>query len=148
MCSATSRLLVEATIADEVLARYVVSGLKPAFMLSCSYFTARIVTCPTLHTSRLKQETSKIFLGDPIAAENRDKTGMLGPLVCRSQRDKVLSYIQGAKKEGAELVVGGGAPPAMHKGFFVQPTVFKVKPTMKIWREEGAVGKKLEIRWG
>ncbi len=61
---------------------------------------------------------------------------MLGPLVCRSQRDKVLQFIQSAKAEGAELLVGGGNG-GLKKGFFVQPTVFKVKPNMKIWREEG-----------
>lgn len=39
-------------------------------------------------------------------------------------------------EEGAELLVGGGVPAHLSQGFFVPPTVFKVTPAMKIWREE------------
>ena len=36
----------------------------------------------------------------------------------------MLGYIEHGKKEGAELVAGGGRPAALSKGFYVEPTVF------------------------
>jgi acyl-CoA reductase-like NAD-dependent aldehyde dehydrogenase len=52
--------------------------------------------------------------------------------------ERVLRYIDIAKKEGAELIAGGGrADIGTGKGYFVQPTVFSgVTPAMTIAREE------------
>jgi aldehyde dehydrogenase (NAD+) len=59
----------------------------------------------------------------------------MGPLVSAEQRDRVLSYIESGKKEGAQLLSGGAATPGA--GYFVQPTVFgAVGDSMKIAREE------------
>ena len=59
----------------------------------------------------------------------------LGPLISASQRTSVLEYIESGRHEGAELVVGGGAPAG--PGYFVEPTVF-VAPhaDLRIMREE------------
>jgi betaine-aldehyde dehydrogenase len=44
---------------------------------------------------------------------------------------------QVAKSEGAKLLTGGKRPANIHRGYFVEPTVFiGVKPSMRIWREE------------
>jgi len=45
----------------------------------------------------------------------------MGPLVSKEQQDRVLSYIESGKQEGASVVAGGDAPS--HEGFFVRPTV-------------------------
>lgn len=58
-----------------------------------------------------------------------------GPQVTRSQYDRVLSFIETGKSEGATLLCGGKAQEGT--GFFIQPTVFTdVKDTMRIYREE------------
>ena len=58
-----------------------------------------------------------------------------GPQVDDAQFDKVMSYIDAGKKEGAKLVAGGNR--VGDRGYFVEPTVFAdVKDDMKIAREE------------
>jgi aldehyde dehydrogenase (NAD+) len=69
-------------------------------------------------------------LGDPF-----DRKTDQGPQVDQAQLDKILSYIESGKKEGASLLAGGKR--FGDKGFFVEPTVFSdVQDTMKIAREE------------
>jgi phenylacetaldehyde dehydrogenase len=64
-----------------------------------------------------------------------DPKMQMGPLVSAEQKSRVLGYVEAGKKEGAELLAGGGAPEG--KGYFVQPTVFGgVKDEMRIAREE------------
>jgi betaine-aldehyde dehydrogenase len=63
----------------------------------------------------------------------------MGAIVDHAQYDRVLSYIEAAKKEGARLVCGGGPPdaPALRGGLYIEPTVFaNVTPAMTIAREE------------
>ncbi len=58
-----------------------------------------------------------------------------GPQVDKDQFNKVMSYIETGKKEGAELLAGGNR--VGNRGFFVEPTVFaNVKDEMRIAREE------------
>jgi phenylacetaldehyde dehydrogenase len=59
----------------------------------------------------------------------------IGPLVSKIQQDRVLSYIESARDEGAEVVIGGKAPEA--PGYFVEPTVVvNTNHQMKVVREE------------
>ncbi|KAH8815303.1 betaine-aldehyde dehydrogenase [Xylogone sp. PMI_703] len=64
----------------------------------------------------------------------------MGPLINKAAQDRVMSYIDSARAEGARLLAGGGIPPASAStqgGFFVQPTIFAdVTPHMRIAREE------------
>jgi aldehyde dehydrogenase (NAD+) len=72
-------------------------------------------------------------VGDPF----KDDT-FQGPQVTKTQFDRVLSYIESGKSEGATLVAGGEAYKNVGgKGFFISPTIFtNVKDNMKIYREE------------
>lgn len=64
-----------------------------------------------------------------------DPKTQMGPLVSEEQRQRVLSYIESGKKEGAKLLAGGDA--ALGAGYFVKPAVFAdVKDSMKIAQEE------------
>jgi aldehyde dehydrogenase (NAD+) len=77
-------------------------------------------------------KTAKI--GDPAAPSTQ-----VGPITTRPQLDKVLSYIQIAKEEGATLALGGrrATDPACGEGWFVEPTIFTdVAPGMRIAQEE------------
>jgi betaine-aldehyde dehydrogenase len=83
--------------------------------------------------SRLKARTEVIVIGDP-----QDEATQMGPMVSLAQREKVLSYIDKGKAEGATLVTGGGIPNSVTgEGFYIQPTVFAdVTDDMTIAREE------------
>lgn len=64
-----------------------------------------------------------------------DPTTELGPLVSREQMDRVCSYIEIGRQQGAEIVTGGDR--AGDKGFFVQPTVLVgVSQAMRVVQEE------------
>lgn len=67
-----------------------------------------------------------------------DPNTQMGPLVSEEQRNRVLSYVQSGRQEGARLLAGGEKSGGeLTKGYFVQPTVFAdVKDDMKICREE------------
>ena len=73
-------------------------------------------------------------MGDPMSPDTQ-----VGPVTTRPQYEKVLGYIDIAKREGAELLLGGGAAtrPECGKGWFVEPTVFAgVNNRMRIAQEE------------
>ena len=67
-----------------------------------------------------------------------DPKTQLGPVVSAEQRERVLSYIEAGRQEGAELVAGGGAPQDTEgDGYFVAPTLFTAtRDDLRIAREE------------
>jgi betaine-aldehyde dehydrogenase len=81
---------------------------------------------------RLQTECEKIKIGDPL------EDGMLlGPLVSDGQYQKVLGYLEVAKKEQLRLLTGGKRPAHLAKGYFLEPTIYTDVPTSsRLWREE------------
>ena len=80
--------------------------------------------------------------GDPLVKllEKKAKAIQLGvdmgPLVTAQHRDKVASFIEKGKKEGAVVVVDGSTPP-VKQGFFLGTTLFdRVTPQMEIYKNE------------
>jgi acyl-CoA reductase-like NAD-dependent aldehyde dehydrogenase len=66
-----------------------------------------------------------------------DPATQLGPLVSAEQRDRVMSYIDAGREQGAELVAGGGVALADSGGWFVEPTLFSAtSDDLSIAREE------------
>jgi aldehyde dehydrogenase (NAD+) len=83
-------------------------------------------------TEALAAAAAGMTVGDPL-----DPSTQLGPLVAERQRDRVESYIEKGKAEGARLVTGGGRPAGLDKGWYVEPTVFAdVDPKHTIAQEE------------
>jgi len=73
---------------------------------------------------------SRRTVGDPFDANTEQ-----GPQIDNIQFDKVMSYIDSGKCEGAELLTGGKR--VGDKGYFIEPTVFaNVKDEMKIAQDE------------
>ncbi len=72
-------------------------------------------------------------VGDPLT-----EGAHMGPVVNKSQYDKIQGLIQSAIDEGAVLETGGtGLPANVNRGYYVKPTVFSgVTPDMRIAREE------------
>ncbi|HEX6392551.1 MAG TPA: aldehyde dehydrogenase family protein [Acidimicrobiales bacterium] len=70
--------------------------------------------------------------GDPT-----DESNLQGPQISAAQRDRVLGYIESARKEGARVVVGGGKPAHLPVGYYVEPTLIAdVDNSMTVAREE------------
>ena len=70
--------------------------------------------------------------GDPT-----DPGNVQGPQISALQRDRVLEHIERGKAEGARVVVGGGRPAHLDKGYYVEPTLFAdVENTMSIAQQE------------
>ena len=91
----------------------------------------------------LVEATRSLKLGPPLAED----TGM-GPVVSQEQFDRVTGYIEIGKKEGAEVVTGGGPAEGFDGGYYVQPTVFTgVRNDMQIAQEEifGPVAAVIEV---
>ncbi len=66
-----------------------------------------------------------------------DPITQMGPLVSKTQMDRVLGYIEQGNKEGARLLAGGERAEGLDRGYFVKPTVFAdVDGDMRIAREE------------
>jgi acyl-CoA reductase-like NAD-dependent aldehyde dehydrogenase len=82
----------------------------------------------------LVERASTIKLGDP-----NDFDTDMGPVVSGRQRDRILTYLDQAKADGATFALGGGAPegPEYDKGFWIAPTIVtNVTNDMQIAREE------------
>jgi acyl-CoA reductase-like NAD-dependent aldehyde dehydrogenase len=64
-----------------------------------------------------------------------DPSTDVGPMINRTQRDRVEALVTDARSKGVELVAGGGRPSG--RGYFFEPTVLAgVKPEMRVYEEE------------
>ena len=82
----------------------------------------------------IEKRVKTLVLGNPM-----DHSVDMGPLISKTQREKVLNYIEQGKKEGARLLCGGNPPQGkqFEKGFWVAPTLFAdARHEMVISREE------------
>ncbi|TFK19025.1 NAD-dependent aldehyde dehydrogenase [Coprinopsis marcescibilis] len=85
---------------------------------------------------KLTERAKAINVGDPFGAKTDQ-----GPQVSQTQYERIMSYIESGKSDGATVHLGGERHGT--EGYFIQPTIFTdVKPDMKIVKEEifGPVG--------
>ena len=103
-----------------------------------------VCTCPSralVHESiydrfmqRALKRVGAIVQGSPL-----DPATMIGAQASSEQLEKILSYIDIGKKEGAEVLIGGERNTLggdFAKGYYVKPTVFKGHNKMRIFQEE------------
>ena len=99
----------------------------------CCCAGSRLFVEQSIHdefVAKLVQRAKSQKVGDPFDPETTQ-----GPQITREQQERVLSFIDSGKKEGATIHCGGGKPNL--PGYFVEPTVFSgVTDGMKIAREE------------
>jgi aldehyde dehydrogenase (NAD+) len=82
----------------------------------------------------LAARAGQIRMGDPRLPETE-----MGTAANQPQFEKILSFIEEARGDGARLVAGGGRAegPGLEKGFFIEPTIFAdVRNDMKVAAEE------------
>tara|TARA_R110002126_G_scaffold291778_1_gene457818 strand:+ start:19106 stop:20629 length:1524 start_codon:yes stop_codon:yes gene_type:complete len=79
---------------------------------------------------KLIERVNKIRVGHPL-----DPKTEMGPLIAKDHYDKVTSYFDIARSDGATVAAGGTMPES--KGFYVNPTLFtNARPDMRIAQEE------------
>ena len=78
--------------------------------------------------------TAQMVQGNPL-----DTNTMVGAQASNDQLEKILSYLDIGKQEGAKVLAGGERAHLdgdLAEGFYVQPTVFEGRNTMRIFQEE------------
>ena len=85
---------------------------------------------------RFTARARALKVGDPL-----EEGTEMGSVVSQAQRDKVLSYLDLARKEGGHVLCGGGPPPPVSErcrgGYFIQPTVLTdLSPASRVNQEE------------
>ncbi|MEM1377595.1 MAG: aldehyde dehydrogenase [Pseudomonadota bacterium] len=103
-----------------------------------------VCTCPSralVHESiydrfmeRAVARTQAIDCGDP-----REGTTMMGAQASSEQQEKILSYLDIGRQEGAEVLTGGGKrdmPGDMAGGYYIQPTILSGNNSMRVFQEE------------
>jgi len=84
--------------------------------------------------ARALDRVKAIKQGNPLDTET-----MMGAQASAMQMDKIMSYLEVGKQEGAQLLVGGGRAQMggdLAGGYYIQPTLFKGNNSMRIFREE------------
>lgn len=103
-----------------------------------------VCTCPSralIHEKiyddfmdRALKRLEKIKIGHPLDTET-----MMGAQASTEQMEKIMSYLEIGKQEGAELLAGGDRnylEGELSGGYYIQPTIFKGHNKMRIFQEE------------
>ncbi len=102
-----------------------------------------VCTCPSrilIHEKiydafikRVVERVEKIHMGHPL-----DMNTMMGAQASKDQFEKILSYINIGKEEGAEVLTGGQAEyvEGLQDGYYITPTLLKGNNKMRVFQEE------------
>ena len=82
---------------------------------------------------RALDRVSKIKMGDPL-----DESTMMGAQASEDQFEKIMSYLDIGRQEGAKVLAGGerATVEGFEDGFYVQPTVFEGTNDLRVFQEE------------
>ena len=127
-------MFADANIANAV--KGVISGIFAATGQTC-IAGSRLLIQESIHDQFMDKlvafaKTAK--MGDPMSLETQ-----VGPVTTHPQYEKILSYMDVAREDGAECVLGGGKAerPECGDGWFVEPTSYDgVTNDMRIAQEE------------
>ncbi|MBL4830856.1 MAG: aldehyde dehydrogenase [Aliivibrio sp.] len=113
-------------------------------MLLAFFNQGEVCTCPSrvlIHEdiydefiAKVIERAKTIKQGNPL-----DTDTQVGAQVSSEQFDKIMSYMEIGKQEGAELLLGGEVAKLdddLNGGFYIQPTMFKGNNKMRIFQEE------------
>jgi aldehyde dehydrogenase len=84
--------------------------------------------------ARVLPRVAAIKQGSPL-----DTDTMIGAQASSMQMDKIQSYLEIGKQEGAQVLIGGSAAQLggdLSGGYYIQPTLFKGHNNMRVFREE------------
>lgn len=126
-----------ALVLDDADLASAVAGIGTTF----SFYSGQICTAPTRVLAQrgvydrlveqLASYAGRLKVGDP-----RQKDTVVGPVISAAHRERVESYVELGRKEGAVVVTGGERPPH-ERGFYVAPTLLAdCTNEMRVAREE------------
>lgn len=115
-----------------------VAGIGTTF----SFYSGQICTAPTrvlvqrgvqdALIAQLAAYAGHLKVGDPAV-----KGTVVGPVISAAHRDRVESYVELGREEGARIVTGGERPDPTGRGFYVAPTLLAdCTPDMRVVHEE------------
>ncbi|GGX85857.1 aldehyde dehydrogenase [Litchfieldella qijiaojingensis] len=118
---------------------------KAAEGLVLAFFNqGEVCTCPSRaliqesiyepFMARVMERVKTIKRGNPL-----DTDVQVGAQASQEQFDKIMSYMDIARDEGAEFLTGGGKEtldPELARGFYIQPTLVKGHNKMRVFQEE------------
>ncbi|MFF4802431.1 aldehyde dehydrogenase family protein [Streptomyces sp. NPDC001351] len=127
-----------AIVFDDADVGSAVAGIGTTF----SFYSGQICTAPTRVLAQrgvydrlveqLAAYADRLTVGDP-----RDPNTVVGPVISAAHRDRVESYVELGRKEGAAVVTGGERPSSFDRGFYVTPTLLAdCTNDMRVAREE------------
>ena len=103
-----------------------------------------VCTCPSrilvhediydVFMEKVIERTKAIKMGHPLAEDT-----MMGAQASNDQFEKILSYLDIGKQEGAEVLCGGEKAflnSGLENGYYIQPTIFKGHNKMRVFQEE------------
>ena len=102
-----------------------------------------VCTCPS--RALIQEDMYDDFISLVIARTQQIKRGnpldtdtQVGAQASAEQYDKILGYLEIGKKEGAEVLIGGGPAniEGFNKGFYIEPTLLKGNNNMRVFQEE------------
>ncbi|MCH1413645.1 MAG: aldehyde dehydrogenase family protein, partial [Glaciecola sp.] len=110
-----------------------------------AYFNqGEVCTCPSrlfVHEDiydafieKVIERSKQIKRGNPLDTET-----MVGAQASKEQFDKIMSYIDIGKKEGAKVLIGGNVEQSeseFSEGFYIQPTLLEGHNKMRVFQEE------------
>jgi aldehyde dehydrogenase len=102
-----------------------------------------VCTCPS--RALIQESIYDKFIEKAVDRVNRIKRGspldtdtMIGAQASANQMDKIATYVDIGKQEGAQLLTGGKSAtvPGLENGYYFEPTMFKGHNKMRIFQEE------------
>lgn len=103
-----------------------------------------VCTCPS--RALVQQSIYDEFMGDAVKRTEAiiqgnplDTSTQVGAQASNDQLEKILSYIDIGKQEGAKVLTGGGRADVggdLAGGYYVQPTIFEGNNSMRVFQEE------------
>ncbi|HUY63928.1 MAG TPA: aldehyde dehydrogenase family protein [Acidimicrobiales bacterium] len=118
-----------------------VAGALSCIGSTWSFHSGQICTAPTRAViqravfdqvvERLAAYATVLKVGDPTEPDT-----VVGPLISDAQRQRVEQHIANGRRQGAEVVAGGGRPQHLGRGYFVEPTLLTGTNDMDVARQE------------
>jgi aldehyde dehydrogenase len=118
---------------DKALEGFVMFALNQGEVCTCPSRALIQESIYDAFMERALERVNAITRGNPL-----DPATMLGAQASNDQLEKILSYFDIGKQEGAEILVGGErrAVEGLEGGFYVQPTIFRGTNDMRVFQEE------------
>jgi aldehyde dehydrogenase len=119
---------------DKCLEGFAMFALNQGEVCTCP---SRVLIQESIYERFIERALARVAAikqGNPL-----DAGTMLGAQASQEQLEKILSYIDIGKQEGAEVLAGGERNVQggdLEKGYYVRPTVFKGDNSMRIFQEE------------